>query len=72
MKLKLNLNFPSGVTIIWTYNSNTFNLGPYDAITQDGSTATLIIGNPQSSDAGFYGCSFRFDPGPVVRLIQLG
>ena len=69
----LNIDIPSSVTVIWTHNGNIFNLGPSDTITQAGSTATLIIGNPQPSDAGTYQCSFiGFDKEPVGRFIDLG
>ena len=69
----LNIDIPSSVTVTWTYNSNTFNLGPYDAITQDGTTTTLVIGDPQLSDVGFYQCSFvGFYEEPITRFIQLG
>ena len=69
----LNIDIPSSVTFTWTYNSNTFNLGPYDTITQDGSTAALVIGDPQQSDAGLYQCSFiGFYEESITRFIQLG
>ena len=69
----LNIDIPSSVTISWLYNSNTFNLGPSDSITQAGTTTTLIIGNPQPSDAGLYQCSFGgIVEHPIGRFIMLG
>ena len=65
----LNIDIPSSVTVIWTRNDNLFNLGPSDTIMQAGNTTTLIIGNPQPPDAGFYRCSFV---GLDTRIIQLG
>ena len=65
----LNIDIPSSVTVTWLYNSNAFDLGPSDVITQAGTTTTLILGNPQPSDAGAYQCIFgEFDQ----RIIQLG
>ena len=69
----LNIEIPSSVTVTWLYNSNEFILGPYDTITQGGTTTTLTIGNPQPSDAGIYQCSFMgFDQQIVGRFIELG
>ena len=68
----LNIDIPSSVTVTWLDGSNEFMLGPDDTITQDGNTATLIIGNPQQSDANVYECSFRFDQQVVGKRIQLG
>ena len=69
----LNIDIPSSVTVTWLYYSNSFNLGPSDVITQAGTTTTLIIGNPQQSDAGVYRCSFRgIVENPIGRFIELG
>ena len=69
----LNIDIPSSVTVTWLHYSNAFNLGPSDVITQAGTTATLIIGNPQPSDAGVYQCSFGGTvKNPIGRFIELG
>ena len=69
----LNIDIPSSVTVWWLDGSNFFDLGPSDTITQAGTIATLVIGNPQPSDAGYYRCSFSgFDQHYVGRFIQLG
>ena len=69
----LNIDIPSSVTVTWTHNGNPLSLGPSDAITHAGTTTTVIIGNPQPSDAGVYQCSFRgIVENPIGRLIQLG
>ena len=69
----LNIDIPSSVTVTWARNGNHFSLGPSDALTQAGTTTTLIIGNPQPSDAGAYLCSFRgIVEDPIGRLIELG
>ena len=69
----LNIDIPSSVTVRWLDGNNPFNLGPSDAITQAGTTTTLIIGNPQPSDTGLYQCSFRgIVENPIRRFIELG
>ena len=68
----LNIDIPSSVTVIWLDGPNIFDVGPYDTITQDGTTTTLVIGNPQPSDDGVYRCTFIFDQWLVARFIQLG
>ena len=69
----LNIDIPSSVTVTWLDGNHVFNLGPSDAITQAGNTTTLIIGNPQQSDAGVYQCSFRgIVENPIGRFIELG
>ena len=52
----LNVTIPSSVTVIWTYNSNLI-MRPIE-VTQTGNTTTLLIVNPQPSDAGIYDCTF--------------
>ena len=46
---------PSNITVIWTYNG-----GPVDPnnVMLTGTTTTLLIRNPQLSDAGTYSCTF--------------
>ena len=51
----LNINIPSSVTVRWFLNSNI--IAPHGVITA-GSTTTLVIENPQPSDAGVYQCYF--------------
>ena len=69
----LNIDIPSSVTVTWTRNGNLLSLGPSDSITQAGTTTTLIIGNPQQSDAGIYQCSFGgIVESSIGRFIELG
>ena len=66
----LNITIPSSVTVIWTYNSNIFLItSPNEVITTD-NTATLLIVNPQPSDAGDYECTFSGLN--LRRIISLG
>jgi len=50
----LNIIIPSSVTVLWTHNGNL--PPPNSSVTQTGNTTTLLIENPQSSDAGQYSC----------------
>jgi len=52
----LDITIPSNVIVIWTHNSNVPS--PNSRQTQNGNTATLLIENPQPSDAGQYSCTF--------------
>jgi len=52
----LNVIISSNVTVFWTYNGNL--PPPNSRVTQTGNTTTLLIENPQSSDAGQYCCTF--------------
>ena len=54
----LNVTIPSSVMVIWSYNSNTFLITPPNEVITTGNTTTLLIGNPQPSDAGVYDCAF--------------
>ena len=54
----LNIDIPSSVTVRWLYNSNLAMITPPNGVITVGNTTTLIIGNPQPSDAGTYQCSF--------------
>jgi len=50
MCCSLNVIIPLNVTVIWAHNGN---LRPFNSIaTQTENTATLLIENPQPSDAG--------------------
>ena len=66
----LNVTIPSSVTVIWSYNSNTLLIVPHNEVTQSGNTATLLIVNPQPSDAGVYDCTFSGLN--IQRIISLG
>ena len=63
----LNIDIPSSVAVIWTYNSN---LVITNGVLTAGNTTTLVIGNPQPSDAGDYSCSLR--ELNLLRFIKLG
>ena len=54
----LNIDIPSSVTVIWLHNSNLAITTPPNGVLTAGNTTTLVIGDPQSSDAGTYGCAF--------------
>ena len=58
--------------VTWLLNNNEFVVEPPNEVTQTGNTATLQIGDPQSSDAGVYACSFMFNGLVLQRLISLG
>ena len=64
----LNVTIPSSVTVIWSYNSGTIT-SPHEVITA-GNTTTLLIVNPQPSDAGNYWCTFSGLN--LQRIISLG
>ena len=66
----LNVIIPSSVTVVWTHNSNPFLIMPPNEITQTGNTTTLLIVNPQPSDAGVYECTFSGLN--LRRIISLG
>ena len=55
----LNIDIPSSVTVIWTYNSNLVMTTPPNGVSTAGNTTTLVIVNPQLSDAGVYQCTFK-------------
>ena len=63
----LNIDIPSSVTVIWTYND--IRVITNGGLTT-GNTTTLVIGNPQPSDAGTYACTFS--ELMLRRLINLG
>jgi len=64
----LNVIIPSSVTVIWTQSGNL--LPPNSNTTQTDNTATLLIENPQPSNAGGYLCVFG--ELNLQRLITLG
>ena len=52
----LNVTIPSSVVITWTHNNTII---PVNQTSTAGSTTTLTIENPQSSDDGVYQCVFN-------------
>ena len=66
----LNVTIPSSVRVTWTYNSNNLLIVPPNEVIQSGNTATLLIVNPQPSDAGVYHCTFSGLN--LQRFISLG
>ena len=55
----LNIVIPSSVTVIWSYNSGPFLITPPNEVITAGNTTTLVIVDPQPSDAGNYDCAFN-------------
>ena len=53
----LNVTIPSSVTVTWLHNGSVI-MTPPNEVTTTGNTTTLVIGNPQPSDAGVYQCVF--------------
>ena len=53
----LNVAIPSTVVVTWLHNTNLIT--DLSQITTTGSTTTLLIENPQPSDAGDYQCVFN-------------
>ena len=53
----LNIDIPLGVEVMWLQNGNTIMTTPNK--TENGSTTTLLIEDPQPSDAGVYQCVFN-------------
>ena len=66
----LNIDIPSSVTVTWTCNSNLVMTTPNNRVSTAGNTTTLVIDNPQPSDAGAYQCIFT--EMNLLRLIDLG
>ena len=66
----LNVIIPSSETIIWSYNSGPLLIAPHNEIITNGNTTTLLIVNPQPSDAGVYQCIFSGLN--LQRIISLG
>ena len=52
----LDINISSNVMVTWMHNAMT---APPNEVITAGSTTTLVIGNPQPSDAGDYQCVFN-------------
>ena len=51
----LNVTIPSSMTVTWSHNGTA----PPNEVSTAGSTTTLVIRNPQPSDAGDYQCVFN-------------
>ena len=66
----LNVTIPSSVTVIWSYNNGPFLITPPNEVLTAGNTTTLVIRNPQPSDAGIYDCGFSGLN--LQRIISLG
>ena len=63
----LNITIPSTVTVTWLHNGSVAMTTPPNEVTQTGSTTTLVIRDPESSDAGVYQCVFNDTAGYVLR-----
>ena len=63
----LNITIPSTVIVSWSHNGSVVMTTPPNEVTQTGSTTTLVIRNPQPSDAGVYQCVFNDTAGYVLR-----
>ena len=55
----LNTDIPSSVTVIWLHNDIIAMTTSPNEVSTAGNTTTLVIGNPQPSDAGVYQCLFN-------------
>ena len=53
----LNVTIPSSMTVTWSHNGT---ITPPNEVSTAGSTTTLVIRNPQPSDAGVYQCVFNY------------
>ena len=56
--------------VIWTYNSGPLLIAPPNEVITNGDTTTLLIRNPQQSDAGTYQCTFKGLN--LQAIVQLG
>ena len=67
----LNVIIPPSMTVTWSYNQNPLTIiEPPNKVTTAGNTTTLVIGDPQPSDAGLYDCAFQ--ELTLGRIIILG
>ena len=55
----LNITIPSTVVVTWLHNGSVVMTTPPDEVIAIGSNTTLLIENPQPSDAGVYQCVFN-------------
>ena len=69
----LNINISSNVMVTWLHNGSVSMTTPPNEVLAAGSTTTLVIRNPQPSDAGVYQCVFNdtFDNWILTRNIGL-
>ena len=65
----LNINISSNVIVTWLHNGSVAMATPNEILTA-GNTTTLVIRNPQPSDAGVYQCVFN-DTFILTRSIGL-
>ena len=69
----LNVTLTPNFTIMWFYNGSSIMPTAHYDITQAGNTATLVIQDPQPSDAGVYQCVATDRYGWTLRrIIMLG
>ena len=54
----LNIYISSNITVTWMNNSRVFIATPLNEVITTGNATTLLIRNPQPSDAGDYQCVF--------------
>jgi len=55
----LNNTIPSSANVSWLIENNNPARKPPNEIMRSGNTSTLLIRNPQPSDAGVYQCVFN-------------
>ena len=55
----LNIDISSSVTVTWLHNGSIVMITPPNEVSTAGNATTLIIVNPQPSDAGVYQCVFN-------------
>ena len=55
----LNITIPFGMFITWDHNGSIATTASNKNAIQTSHSTTLVIRNPQSSDAGLYQCTFN-------------
>ena len=55
----LNITIPFGMFITWDHNGSIATTASNKNAMQTSHSTTLLIENPQSSDAGLYRCTFN-------------
>ena len=69
----LNVTLSPNFTVMWFYNGSSITRTAHYDITQAGNTTTLVILDPQQSDAGVYQCVATDRYGWTLRrIIMLG
>ena len=70
----LNIDIPSSVMITWLHNDSDVMATSPNGVITTGNTTTLVIGNPQPSDAGDYQCVFNDTVGmwTLRRKLNIG